>query len=79
MINLSLFIVGLRSSPQHGSNSNSRRNTLARVSNTTANSFAELNAFITEEFNRHVESNKRSASSSDVIMDSPTHKRSKLI
>jgi hypothetical protein len=75
--------VGLRSSPQHGSNNisaNSRRNNITRVSNNSTNntSFAELNDFITEEYNRHVESRKRAASSSDVIMDSPTHKRSKL-
>ena len=72
-----IFVTGIRSSPQQGNNA-TRRNTVTRLSNSTAN-YAELNAFITEEFNRHVESHKRSSSSSDVIMDSPTHKRSKLL
>ncbi|XP_064478886.1 HUWE1-associated protein modifying stress responses-like [Ornithodoros turicata] len=41
---------------------------------------ASLSSFIAEEFARHVESRKRSASGSpDVVMDSPTHKRSRLI
>lgn len=39
---------------------------------------AELNAFICDEFARHCDTRKRTASSTDVIMDSPTHKRSRM-
>ncbi|XP_077490143.1 LOW QUALITY PROTEIN: HUWE1-associated protein modifying stress responses [Amblyomma americanum] len=46
-------------------------------------SAASLSNFIAEEFARHVESRKRtapgSASPGDVVMDSPTHKRPRLI
>jgi len=43
------------------------------------NGLAELNAFICEEFSRNYDgSRKRSSSSSDIIVDSPTHKRSRL-
>lgn len=46
-------------------------------------SAASLSSFIAEEFARHVESRKRtapgSASPGDVVMDSPTHKRPRLI
>lgn len=41
-----------------------------------SSSLAELNAFITEEFTRNV-AQKRSAST-DVLMDSPTHKKPKF-
>ncbi|KAL1471871.1 hypothetical protein MTO96_023446 [Rhipicephalus appendiculatus] len=44
---------------------------------------ASLSSFIAEEFARHVESRKRtapgSASPGDVVMDSPTHKRPRLL
>ncbi|RWS12734.1 hypothetical protein B4U79_05416 [Dinothrombium tinctorium] len=79
-----LALSGIRNSPQHGSNgscNSSRRSSVNRSGACSANShtsLAELNAFITEEFTRHAESKKRSASSTDVVMDSPTHKRSKL-
>lgn len=43
------------------------------------NAFTDLNAFICEEFTSHCEARKRSSSSTDVIMDSPTHKRSRLM
>jgi len=57
---------------------NSSRSATIRVSSNANNSYEELNAFIDEEYNRHVESRKRVLeSSSDVTMDSPTHKRSK--
>ncbi|GFR16252.1 UPF0472 protein C16orf72 homolog [Trichonephila clavata] len=46
----------------------------ARHCNSSSTSHNELSAFITEEFSRH--SRKRSPSL-DVIMDSPTHKRSR--
>ncbi|KAF8789247.1 HUWE1-associated protein modifying stress responses-like [Argiope bruennichi] len=46
----------------------------ARHCNSTSTSHNELSAFITEELSRH--SRKRSPSL-DVIMDSPTHKRSR--
>ncbi|XP_014669284.1 PREDICTED: UPF0472 protein C16orf72 homolog [Priapulus caudatus] len=39
---------------------------------------SDLNAFITEELQRHTEARKRASSSPDVAMDSPTHKRSRL-
>lgn len=55
------------SSPTLGSHSR-RRNT----------GLAELNAFICDEFARHCDTRKRSAPAPDVIMDSPTHKRSRL-
>lgn len=46
-------------------------------------SAASLSSFIAEEFARHVESRKRNAPGStspgDVVMDSPTHKRPRLI
>uniref|UniRef100_T1J1R8 Uncharacterized protein n=1 Tax=Strigamia maritima TaxID=126957 RepID=T1J1R8_STRMM len=42
------------------------------------NGLAELNAFICDEFARHCDPRKRSASSSDPLMDSPNHKRSRL-
>ncbi|RWS30659.1 hypothetical protein B4U80_05077 [Leptotrombidium deliense] len=79
-----LALSGIRNSPQHTSSScnSNRRSMLGRSSacspNNTGSSLAELNAFITEEFSRHAESRKRSSSSTDVVMDSPTHKRSKL-
>jgi hypothetical protein len=44
-----------------------------------SSSLAELNAFITEEFTRHVDSKKRSATATDVLMDSPTHKKPKFL
>lgn len=48
-----------------------------RFSNQSSSSHNELNAFIAEEFSRHSDSRKRTTST-DVIMDSPTHKRSRL-
>ncbi|KFM66580.1 hypothetical protein X975_19674, partial [Stegodyphus mimosarum] len=48
----------------------------ARHCNSTSTSHNELSAFITEEFSRH--SRKRSPST-DVIMESPTHKRTRLV
>lgn len=39
---------------------------------------SDLNAFITEELHRHTDTRKRSSSSPDVVMDSPTHKRNRL-
>ncbi|XP_074601024.1 HUWE1-associated protein modifying stress responses [Brevipalpus obovatus] len=43
-----------------------------------ASSLSELNDFISSEYSRHVESRKRVNPTTDVNMDSPTHKRSKL-
>ncbi|CAG2103826.1 unnamed protein product [Medioppia subpectinata] len=74
-------LKGSASSTQSSDRNSYRQNSsrpIIRVSNNSNNSMEELNAFISEEYNRHVESRKRGLeSSSDVIMDSPTHKRSK--
>ncbi|KAI1292146.1 UPF0472 protein C16orf72 -like protein [Halotydeus destructor] len=77
-------VAGCRNSPQSGLSSPLptafRRNSSGRNSNNPTNpAMAELNAFITEEFIRHVESKKRSAPSTDVIMGSPTHKKPKYL
>ncbi|XP_054155107.1 HUWE1-associated protein modifying stress responses-like [Oppia nitens] len=81
-----LSFSGIRRSGSPGSQSSDRNNIYRqnnrspsiRVSNHSNNSYEELDAFISEEYNRHVESRKRVLeSTSDVIMDSPTHKRSK--
>lgn len=48
-----------------------------RFCSQSSSSHNELNAFISEEFSRHSDSGKRTTST-DVIMDSPTHKRSRL-
>lgn len=48
----------------------------ARHCNSTSTSHNELSAFITEEFSRHA---RKRSPSNDVIMDSPTHKRSRLV
>ncbi|XP_054712856.1 HUWE1-associated protein modifying stress responses-like [Uloborus diversus] len=63
---------------QHNSSSPPSLSRVHRVlhCNSTSTSHNELSAFITEEFSRH--SRKRSPST-DVIMDSPTHKRSRLV
>lgn len=69
------------------SNSGSRRSSQktssaqfgVNIGSQNASSLAELNAFITEEFTRHVEAKKRSSSSSDVTMSSPTHKKPKYL
>lgn len=67
--------VSLRQHPPSSPNSGFSRGHRSRTSSQTATSLAELNAFITEEFTRH--SRKRSPPT-DVIMDSPTHKRSRM-
>lgn len=52
--------------------------TLSSSHSRRKNGLAELNNFICDEFARHCDTRKRSASATDVIMDSPTHKRSRL-
>jgi len=42
------------------------------------NGLAELNAFICDEFARHCDARKRAAPTPDALLDSPTHKRSRL-
>lgn len=60
-------------SPTSNGNGSSRSNSVRNRSQ-----LAELNAFIADEFTRHFDSRKRASSNTDVIMDSPTHKRSRL-
>lgn len=43
------------------------------------NAFTDFNSLICDEFTAHCEARKRTSSSTDVIMDSPTHKRSRLM
>lgn len=62
----------------HSSNSppigsHSRRRTTA----SSPNGFSDFGA-LCEEYTAHCEARKRTAASTDVIMDSPTHKRSRL-
>lgn len=63
---------------QHSSGSPTSMSRLhrARHSNSTSTSHNELSAFISEEYLRHA---RKRSPSTDVIMDSPTHKRSRLV
>lgn len=78
-------VAGIRNTQQSSINSaNPRRNSSSRGnpqnnSLLSSSSLSELNAFITEEYVRHVEAKKRSSSSTDVIMDSPTQKKPKFL
>ncbi|XP_076333938.1 HUWE1-associated protein modifying stress responses isoform X2 [Tachypleus tridentatus] len=66
---------GIRQHSPGSSPSGQSRGHRSRIS--SQNNLTELNAFISEEFIRHSDSRKR-APSTDVVMDSPTHKRSRL-
>lgn len=54
----------------------------SRKSNRTTPSseeLEELNAFMSEEFNRNIDSKKRSYPTNDVVMGSPTHKKPRYL
>lgn len=79
-VDLDTFRQALAISSALGS---SRGHSTGSVSPPGFRTTASLSNFIAEEFARHVESRKRtapgSASPGDVVMDSPTHKRPRLI
>lgn len=86
---LAISVAGLRNSQQSGidpvdfiNSCTNRRNSHSKVlptPNLEAASATELSEFISNEYSRHVESRKRVNSSTDVTMDSPTHKRTRLL
>ncbi|XP_023210399.1 HUWE1-associated protein modifying stress responses-like [Centruroides vittatus] len=67
--------VSLRQHSSGSPTSGLPRGLRSRNCSQTTTSLAELNAFITEEFTRHT---RKRSPPTDVIMDSPTHKRSRL-
>lgn len=56
-----------------------RRNRVFAQFSPNAGDLEELNAFISEEFTRNVDSKKRSFPANDVVMSSPTHKKPKFL
>lgn len=70
------FSNSLRQHAQSSPTSGISRVHRSRHVNSTSTSHSELSAFITEEFSKH---GRKRSPSTDVIMDSPTHKRTRLI
>lgn len=56
-----------------------RRNRVFAQFSPNAGDLEELNAFMSEEFTRNMDSKKRSFPSNDVVMSSPTHKKPKFL
>lgn len=60
--------------------SGSRKNRIfAQFSSSNPADLVELNAFMSEEFTRNMDSKKRSFPTNDVVMSSPTHKKPKFL
>jgi len=59
---------------------NSSRSSISGgVANLNGPALAELNAFITEEFTRNMSQKRAASSTTDVLMESPTHKKPKFL
>ncbi|GAB6021073.1 hypothetical protein CHUAL_003707 [Chamberlinius hualienensis] len=73
MSNVSMgYLTSSSNSPPIGNHS--RRRTTAASSS----AYHDFSSLICEDYTTHCDTRKRNASSTDVIMDSPTHKRSRL-
>jgi len=74
---LETFREALIGFPNSGNQSPNSRSRTCSNRGASGQSLAELNAFLSDELNRYEGPRKRSSSSADIIMDSPTSKRSK--